>query len=134
MYTDRVVLLLEDIALPGEFLDILVENVITVVRGTPLELLGHKELTGILLADGRTLACQAIMADYGSRLNDDYLQELPLKRDHDDNYILADQAGESSVPGLFVTGGLRSSHNLPIIAAGQGATAAIEINSRLLEL
>lgn len=134
MYTDRVVLVLEDITLPGEFLDILVDNLITVIRGNPVELLGQNQLTGLLLADGRSLSCQAIMADYGCRLNDDYLQDLPLIRDQDNFRILADQTGESSVPGLFVTGGLRTDQDLTIIAAGQGATAAIEINRRLLEL
>jgi thioredoxin reductase (NADPH) len=134
MYTDRVVLLLEDITLPGEFLDILVDHLITVIRGNPVELLGQNQLTGILLADGRSLSCQTIMADYGCRLNDDYLKNLPLERDRDNFRIMADHTGESSVPGLFVTGGLRTDHDLTIIAAGQGATAAIEINTRLLEL
>lgn len=134
MYTDRVVLLLEDITLPGEVLDMLVDNLITVIRGNPVELLGQKQLTGVLLADGRSLSCQAIMAEYGCRLNDDYLNDLPLKRDQDNFRIKADHTGETSVSGLFVTGGLRTDHDLTIIAAGQGATAAIEINTRLLEL
>lgn len=133
MYTDRLVLLLEDIALPGDILDTLLDHLITVVRGNPVELLGQKQLTGILLADGRSLSCQAIMADYGCRLNDDYLKGLKLQRDRDNFRIMADHNGETSVPGLFITGGLRSGHDLTIIAAGQGATAAIEINSRLLE-
>jgi thioredoxin reductase (NADPH) len=134
MYTDRVVLMLEDIALPGDVLDTLLDHLITVVRGNPLELLGQKQLTGILLADGRSLSCQAIMADYGCRLNDDYLQDLQLQRDQDNFRILADLTGETSIPGLFVTGGLRNNLDQTIIAAGQGATAAIEINTRLLEL
>lgn len=134
MYTDRVVLLLEDITLPGEVLDMLVDNLITVIRGNPVELLGQKQLTGVLLADGRSLSCQTIMAEYGCRLNDDYLNDLPLKRDQDNFRIKADHTGETSVSGLFVTGGLRTDHDLTIIAAGQGATAAIEINTRLLEL
>lgn len=134
MYTDRVVLLLEDITLPGELLDILLDQLITVIRGNPEELLGQKKLTGLLLADGRSLSCQAIMADYGCQLNDGYLKELPLERDQDNFRILADHNGETSVPGLFVTGGLRTNNDLTIIAAGQGATAAIEINARLLEL
>lgn len=134
MYTDRLVLLLEDIALPGDVLDSLLDSLITVVRGNPVELLGQKQLSGILLADGRSLSCQAIMADYGCRLNDDYLKGLKLPRDQDHFRIMADHNGETSVPGLFITGGLRSDHDLTIIAAGQGATAAIEINSRLLKV
>jgi thioredoxin reductase len=133
MYTDRLVLLLDDYTLPAEYLDIMVENVINVIRGTPTELLGQKQLTGILLADGRTLHCQTILADYGSKLNDDYLKGLPLKRDRSGFKILTDPLGESSVSGLFITGGLRADYDQTVIAAGQGATAAMEINTRLLE-
>jgi thioredoxin reductase (NADPH) len=133
MYTERVVLLLEDIALPEEYLDTLIENLITVVRGTPVELLGQKQLIGLLLADGRLLDCQTIMANYGSQLNDHYLKGLPLKRDRNNFRFLADPTGETSIPGLFVTGGLRTDDDLTIIAAGHGATAAVEINARLLE-
>jgi len=134
MYTDRLVLLLDDFVPPDNLLDVLLENIITVVRGNPLELLGQKQLTGILLADGRTISCQSIMANYGYRLNDDYLKEMPLKRDQADFQILTDPTGETSIPGLFVTGGLRTGPDLIAIAAGQGATAASEINNRLLEL
>lgn len=134
MYTDRLVLLLEDITLPGELLDRLIENLITVVRGTPVELQGQKQLAGLLLADGRILACQAIMANYGCQLNDEYLAGLPLKREQGNSRIRASHQGETSIPGLFVTGGLRADHDLTVIAAGQGATAAMEINARLLEL
>lgn len=133
MYTERLLLLLDDYSPPDHLLDILLENIITVVRGNPVELLGQKQLSGILLADGRTIACQTIMANYGCQLNDQYLRELPLDRDQDNLRILVDQTGESSVPGLFVTGGLRTGHNLIAIAVGQGAMAASEINSRLLD-
>ncbi len=134
MYTDRLTLLLDNFTPPGDFLELLLEDRISVIRGTPEELLGEKSLTGISLGDGRTLPCQTIMASYGWKLNDQYLRELSLERDADQFKILANHAGETSVPGLFITGALRTGHAQAIIAAGQGATAAIEINSRLLDL
>ena len=49
-------------------------------------------LTGVRLADGRCLACEAIMANFGWRLNDDYLQDLVLDRDGEGFKILASTA------------------------------------------
>jgi len=134
MYTDRITLLLDNFSPPGDFLELLLEDRISVVKGTPAGLIGEKKLTDLRLTDGRTLSCQTIMASYGWELNDQYLRELDLERDADRFKILTDHAGESSMPGLFVTGALRAGHSQAIIAAGQGATAAIEINSRLLGL
>jgi thioredoxin reductase (NADPH) len=134
MYTERLTLLLDGFALPGDYLELLVEDRISVIKGTPVELLGQKSLTGIVLADGRSLPCQAVMASYGWQLNDQYLRDLSLDRDADDFKILASPTGETSVAGLYITGALRTGHAQAIIAAGQGATAAIEINSQLLAL
>ncbi len=42
--------------------------------------------------------------------------------------------GESSIPGLFVLGALRAGHSQAIISAGQGAEAAIEISTRIVDI
>ncbi len=134
MYTERLTLLLDNYSPPGDFQELLLEDCISVIKGRPAELLGDKRLSGIRLDDGRTLPCQTIMSSYGWELNDQYLQGLPLERDAAGFKILANPVGESSLPGLFITGALRASHAQAIIAAGQGALAAIEINARLLGL
>jgi thioredoxin reductase (NADPH) len=74
------------------------------------------------------------MATFGWRLNDGYLQGLQLIRDHENFKIIASPTGQSSLPGLYVVGALRQGHAQAIIAAGQGAAAAIDINSQLLVL
>ena len=134
MYTDRLTLLADNFSLPPEYLDLLMAERITVIKGSPATLQGQERLTGLTLADGRMVLCQTIMASYGWQLNDQFLAGLALKRDAGNFKILTSPSGETSVRGLFVTGALRSGHTQSIIAAGQGATAAIEINSRLLSL
>ena len=74
------------------------------------------------------------MATFGWRLNDGYLKDLQLGRDHEGFKILASPAGQSSLRGLYVVGALRAGHAQAIIAAGQGAAAAIDINGQLLYL
>jgi len=134
MFTKDVSLLAVDFSIGEDELELLREDGITVYEGVPLKLIGEKELEGVELKDGRFIACQAVMAGFGMRLNDGYLAGLDLKRDAEGFKILTGHNCETSVSGLFALGALREGHAQAIIAAGQGATAAIEINQRLLQL
>ncbi len=86
------------------------------------------------MADGRVIPCEAILGWAGISLNDEYLEGLDLERDAEGFKIVTKGNGESSIPGLFVLGALRSGHSQAIISAGQGAEAAIEISTRIVEL
>ncbi|MCL7486542.1 MAG: NAD(P)/FAD-dependent oxidoreductase [Desulfobulbaceae bacterium] len=134
MYTDDLTLLLTDFALPLDYQEAVREDEIAVYSGEPVALFGETGLEGVQLADGRTLPCESIMATFGWRLNDSFLAELPLDRDHERFKILTGSSNESSLPGLYVVGALKPGHSQAIIAAGQGAVAAIDINQKLLEL
>lgn len=107
---------------------------IGLVEGRPEELLGEKTLEGVRLADGRVIPCEVILGWGGISLNDGYLEGLPLERDAEGFKIVTKGSGESSIPGLFVLGALRHGHSQAIISAGQGAEAAIEISTRIVEL
>jgi thioredoxin reductase (NADPH) len=133
IFTPDISILISDQQLPEEYLELAEEENFRLYHGIPEELLGEERLNGLRLADGRVLACEAIMADFGFRFNDDYLAELPLERDSLGN-ILVNAHGESSVPHLYVVGSLRPGNPQVIIAAGQGATAAIDINRQLLAI
>lgn len=134
MYTADTQLLLADFVLPPEDRQVLGEEGIPVHSGQPVALLGEGELQGVELAGGRILRCRVIMASFGWRLNDRFLADLPLERDSGHFKILTSAENESSVPGLYVVGAMRPGHAQAIIAAGQGAAAAIDINGRLLEI
>jgi len=134
MYTDDISLLLTDYSLPPDLQEMIGEEGIPIYSGEPSALLGEEALEGVMLADGRVIGCQAVMATFGWRLNDGFLEGLPLKRDHEHFKILTGNTNESSVPGLYVVGAMKTGHSQAVIAAGQGAAAAIDINQRLLEL
>lgn len=134
MYTEDIALLLTDFEPPPDIEDELREEGIPYYFGEPKVLHGESRLEGAELADGRTIPCETIMATYGWRLNDSFLEGLPLKRDHEGFKIMTGNTNESSVPGLYVVGAMRPGHSQAIIAAGQGAVAAIDINQKLLEL
>ena len=134
MFTDDVTFLAQGFSLPPQYTALLEEEGIGRVEGRPEELLGEKALEGVRLADGRVIPCEVIMGWGGISLNDEYLEGLPLERDTEGFKIVTRGAGESSIPGLFVLGALRQGHSQAIISAGQGAEAAIEISTRIVEL
>lgn len=134
MFTADVTFLAHGFSLRPEYAALLDEEGISRIEGHPEELLGGETLEGVRLADGRIIPCEAILGWGGISLNDDYLEGLPLERDAEGFKIMTRGEGESSIPGLFVLGALRHGHSQAIISAGQGAEAAIEISTRIVEL
>jgi thioredoxin reductase (NADPH) len=122
-----------DLELPATSAEVLAESGIPVVAGRPVRILGEKVLEGLELEDGRRVACEAVMAAFGTRLNDDFLAGLPLKKDATNVHYVTSSVYESSLRGLYIVGPLNTGQDQVIIAAGEGATAAIDINKRLLE-
>lgn len=134
LFTKDVTFLAHGFSLAPTYASLLKEEGIGLFEGRPEELLGEKTLEGVRLADGRVIPCEVIMGWGGISLNDEYLEGLPLERDAEGFKIVTRGAGESSIPGLFVVGALRQGHSQAIISAGQGAEAAIEISTRIVEL
>jgi thioredoxin reductase (NADPH) len=122
-----------DMDLPASSAEVLAEADIPVVAGKPVRILGEKVLEGLELGDGTRVACDAVMASFGTRLNDDFLAGLPLKKDAKNVYYVTSSVYESSLRGLYIVGPLNTGQDQVVIAAGEGATAAIDINKRLLE-
>jgi thioredoxin reductase (NADPH) len=134
MYTDDITLLLMAFEPPEDFREELREQGIPLVKGRPRRLLGAEALEALELQDGRRIECEAVMANFGFRLNDGFLSELPLRRDAKGFKYETNRHYESSVDGLYVVGPLNAGPDQIVISAGEGATAAIDIKKRLLEL
>lgn len=134
MYTKDVTFLAHGFTLAPVYRSLLEGEGIGLVEGRPEELLGETGLEGVRLSDGRIIPCEAILGWGGISLNDGYLEGLDLERDAEGFKIVTRGNGESSIPGLFVLGSLRTGHSQAIISAGQGAEAAIEISTRIVEI
>jgi thioredoxin reductase (NADPH) len=134
IYTRDVTFLAHGFTLAPVYRALLEEEGIGLVEGRPEELLGKTTLEGVRMSDGRVIPCEVILGWGGISLNDEYLEGLNLERDADGFKIVTKGNGESSIPGLFVLGALRTGHSQAIISAGQGAEAAIEISTRIVEL
>ncbi len=134
MYTKDVTFIAHGFSPAPVYRTLLEDEGIALVEGRPEELLGEKTLEGVRMSDGRVVPCEVILGWGGITLNDQYLEGLDPERDADGFKFTTKSSGESSVAGLFVLGALRQGHSQAIISAGQGAEAAIEISTRIVEL
>jgi len=133
MFTPDVSYLPWRFSLPASTQEVLAEENITVLTGEPKNIQGGSIVEGLEMADGSSVPCEGIMASFGVTLNDDYLKGLVVKRDaHGFKYVVSREF-ESSLEGLFIVGPLNTGQDQVVIAAGEGAVAAIEINRRFLQ-
>lgn len=134
MFTKDITMVLYFAQLPEEYIEGLQEEGIRLVMGRPVKFLGGEVLEGVEMKDGSAVPCEAVMSHFGYRLNDDFLAGLGLKRDSGGFKYVTSPNYESSLDGLYIVGPLNTGNDQAVIAAGEGATAAIEINKRLLSL
>jgi len=133
MYTRDLTLVLASYEPPPDYAEELEARGVALVMGRPRALLGGGALEAVELAGGRRLPCETVMSSFGYSLNDDFLTGLGLEKDSRGKYIV-NHYFESSVGGLYIVGPLNTGNDQIVIAAGQGATAAIDIKKRLLAI
>lgn len=134
MYTRDITLVLVIYEPPEDVKELLETEGIPLLKGRPKRIVGENRIEGLELKDGRILPCEAILSDFGFKLNDDYLKGMPLKKDTSGFKYQVNHHFESSVAGLYILGPLNTGNDQAVIAAGQGATAAIDIKKRLLDI
>lgn len=134
MFTRDITLILYTDRVPDEYREELVEENIRLIIGRPVKILGAEVIEGLELEDWQKVECEVIMSHFGYKLNDGFLSELNLKRDRKGFKFIVNNSYESSLNGLYIVGPLNQGNDQVIIAAGEGAVAAIDIKKRLLEL
>jgi thioredoxin reductase (NADPH) len=134
MFTKDITLVLYSNIIPSDYQQLLKEENIPLIIGRPLKILGDKKIEAIEMKDGKKIECEVIMSHFGYKLNDEFLSKLNLKRDQKGFKYIVNQNYESSLSGLYIVGPLNQGQDQVVIAAGEGATAAIDIKRRLLEL
>ena len=133
MYTKDVTLVLFFYEPPDSYIEELQDEGIGFIKGRPTKIIGNEHMEALEFEDGRRIKCEVIMSNFGFKLNNEFLDGLKLKRDGKGFKYVTDHNYESSMKGLYILGPL-TGHDQVVIAAGEGATAAIEINKRLLDL
>ncbi len=134
MFTKDITLILYTDKAPEEYKEELKDENIPLIIGRPVKIIGDEKIEAIELQDGSRFECEVIMSHFGFKLNDSFLPELNLKKDRDGFKYIVSSTYESSLSGLYIVGPLNQGNDQVVIAAGEGAVAAIDIKKRLLEL
>ncbi|MEW6001599.1 MAG: NAD(P)/FAD-dependent oxidoreductase [Nitrospirota bacterium] len=132
MFTRVITLISYSYKVPPEYEEELKRENIRLVTEQPVKIIGDERMEAIELINGQLVECDVIMSDFGYKLNDEFLADLSLKRDSSGFYQVNENF-ESSLSGLYIVGPLNTGKDQVIIAAGEGAVAAIDINRRLLQ-
>jgi thioredoxin reductase len=90
-------------------------------------------LAAVQLADGRTIARDALFIRPSIRAHEDGLVRSLGCATDEGGFVAADGTGRTSVPGVWVAGNAGNPRAQVITAAGEGSAAAIAINADLVD-
>lgn len=90
------------------------------------------QLTGVELESGRVVPRKAVFVRPQFVPNDDLLVRLGCAT-LDSGWVVVDQTGRTSVPGVWAAGNAVNPRAQVITAAGEGSAAAIAINNDLVD-
>jgi thioredoxin reductase len=100
------------------------------VRGLVVE---DDRLRGVVLGNGRTVERAALFVRPGIRPRlDGLVEQLGFELD-DGGFVRVDDAGRTSVAGVWAAGNVANPRAQVITAAGEGSAAAISINADLVQ-
>ncbi len=137
MYADNVTVVLDGYSPPPGYAEEMAQAGIEIIYDAPASLSGQEALSSMELKSGRRIPCEAVLSSYGYRLNDSFLEKLKaegrLKMDPSGQKYETSRHFESSVRGLYIIGPLAGSDQA-IVAAGEGAIAAMDLNKWLIEI
>ena len=106
------------------------------VRGQSIKALDgdleSKQLQRILFSDGDSLECDALFFNLGAELASNLHEILGCKLDESCGLVWVDQTRQTSVPGVYAAGDITPNSQLAIVAAAEGAMAAIHIHDSLI--
>jgi thioredoxin reductase len=132
-WSDDVVFFAHTDPLGAEVREQLAARGVVVVEG-PVErlLTDDDQLCGVALEDGRVVRRTAVFVRPRMVPNGALLADLGCDAD-DAGWPIVDAFGRTSVPGVWVAGNVANPRAQVITAAGEGSSAAIAINTDLVE-
>lgn len=89
-------------------------------------------LAGVALDNGEIIACDSLFVDNGHHVNDDLLKQLGCTCTKKGAAITNKQQ-QTNIPGVYVAGDASFDMHFVVVAAAEGAKAAVAINNDLLK-
>src|SRR6185437_1177812 len=90
-----------------------------------------RQLQRVVFAEGEPLECDALFFNLGTELATDFHQALDCRLDPECGLVWVDDTQQTSVDGVYAAGDITPQSQLAVVAAAEGAMAAIHIHRSL---
>lgn len=94
--------------------------------------LESRQLKQVRFNDGDTLDCDALFFNLGTKPASNLHEMLGCKLDESSGLIWVDRTRQTSVEGVYAAGDITPNSQLAVVAAAEGAMAAIHIHDSLI--
>jgi len=94
---------------------------------------GGKQLQRIRFDDNEVLECDALFFNLGTEPASDLHSQLGCDLDESSGLVKVDSQQQTSVKGVYAAGDLTPNSQLAVVAAAEGAMAAVHIHKSLIE-
>ena len=106
------------------------------IRKEPIVALEGDKSTGqlqrVFFAEGEPLECDALFFNLGTELATNFHEKLGCRLDPECNLVWVDNTRQTSVKGVYAAGDITPNSQLAVVAAAEGAMAAIHIHRSLM--
>ncbi len=92
----------------------------------------QRKLTAVELTDGKVINCDAMFVQHGHKVNDDLLRQLGCNCTKKGAAVV-NRRQETNIPGVYVAGDASYDIHFVVVAAAEGAKAAVAINNDMLK-
>jgi thioredoxin reductase len=90
------------------------------------------QLQRVLFAEGEPLECDALFFNLGTELATNFHETLGCRLDPECGLLWVDDTQQTSVEGVYAAGDITPNSQLAVVAAAEGAMAAIHIHRSLV--
>lgn len=92
----------------------------------------NRQLERVLFKDGEPLECDALFFNLGTELATNFHETLGCRLDDESGLLWVDETQQTSVDGVYAAGDITPHSQLAVVAAAEGAMAAIHMHRSLL--
>jgi thioredoxin reductase len=92
----------------------------------------ERQLHRVLFAEGEPLECDALFFNLGTELATNFHETLGCRLDPECDLVWVDSTRQTSVKGVYAAGDITPNSQLAVVAAAEGAMAAIHIHRSLM--
>ena len=90
------------------------------------------QLQRVIFAEGAPLECDALFFNLGTELATNFHEKLGCRLDPECNLVWVDDSQQTSVKGVYAAGDMTPYSQLAVVAAAEGAMAAIHVHRSLV--